>query len=91
MPGLPALLVNTRGEDVSRSSGPNQASPGPPPGAPGAVPYPVRQSGVQQVARLGVDKPLGRPSAPRGVQQEERVLTAHALWGAHWLLLGHFL
>lgn len=52
-------------------------------------PYLVRQGGKQQVARLGVHEPLGLPGAPGGVQQEEHVLAAHALWGTHRVLLGH--
>lgn len=77
----------------------NPAPPGPcpiPPGrralptlCPPPRPYLVCHGGKQQVARLGVHEPLGLPRAPRGVQQEEHVLAAHALWGTHGFLLGH--
>lgn len=53
--------------------------------------YLVCESSIQQVSSLGVNDSFGFPSAARGVQHEEHILTVHALWSADGICLGHLL
>mmetsp|Transcript_340 Transcript_340/g.907 ORF Transcript_340/g.907 Transcript_340/m.907 type:complete len:485 (-) Transcript_340:346-1800(-) len=49
----------------------------------------VRHRGVRAIPPGGVHQPLGRPGRPRGVEDEERVLSVHGLGRTHRPLRRH--